>query len=64
MQGGKEASPIEEGADLTSPEEVVVAVEEEAEVEKEELLTGTMMMTSVSILDHLLPTGTEYFQAV
>lgn len=67
MQGGKEASRTEEGADLTSPEEEEVAVEEAAAgVEKEELLIGTkmMMMTSVSILDHLLPTGTEYFDAV
>lgn len=62
MQGEKEASRTEEGGDLTSPGVVVVVVGEEAAgVEKEELLIGTrMMMTSVSILDHPLPTGTKY----
>lgn len=67
MQGEKEASLTEEGGDLTSPG-VVVAEGEEVEavgVEKEELLIGTrMMMISVSILDHLLPTGTKYSHTV
>lgn len=69
MQGGKEASQTEEGADLTSQEEAVVVVEAEAEeeeaaagVEKEEQLTGMKMrMTSALILDHLLPTGIDTF---
>lgn len=66
MLGGKEASRTAEEADSISQEEAVAAaVVEEEEAEKEELLTGMrMMMISALILDHLLPTGTEYFHAI
>lgn len=45
-------SPIEEVGDLTSPEVVV-----EVEVGKEELVAGTMTMSSALILDPLVPKG-------
>lgn len=57
MQGEEVGSPIEEGGNLTSREEVVVVavVEEEVEVGKEERVGGMMAMISALTLDHLIP---------
>lgn len=54
MQGEEVGSPIEEGGDLTSQEEVV-EVEVEVEVGKEERVAGMMAMISALTLDPLVP---------